>query len=56
MNLQETAHAIHEAARRLQQVVRRTPLMRHEGLSQRYGCSVWLKREDKQRISRRGCT
>lgn len=48
MNLQETAHAIHEAARRLQQVVRHTPLMRHEGLSQRYGCSVWLKREDLQ--------
>lgn len=48
MNLQDTAHAIHEAARRLQQVVRRTPLMRHEGLSQRYNCSVWLKREDLQ--------
>jgi threonine dehydratase len=43
-----TAHAIHEAARRLQGVVRRTPLVRHEGLSLRYGCNVFLKREDLQ--------
>lgn len=43
-----TAHAIHEAARRLQGVVRRTPLVRHEGLSLRYGCNVLLKREDLQ--------
>ncbi|MBX2927838.1 MAG: threonine ammonia-lyase IlvA [Saprospiraceae bacterium] len=43
-----TAHAIHEAARRLQGVVRRTPLVRHEGLSLRYGCTVFLKREDLQ--------
>ena len=44
----QPALGIHEAARRLQKVVRKTPLQLHPGLSKRYACSVYLKREDLQ--------
>lgn len=44
----QPALGIHEAARRLQKVVRKTPLQLHAGLSKRYGCQVFLKREDLQ--------
>ena len=36
------------AADRLAGIVRRTPLTFHRNLSKRYGCNVWLKREDLQ--------
>lgn len=36
------------AARRLQGVVRKTPLQYHPALSQHYACEVYLKREDLQ--------
>ena len=38
------------AADRLQHVVRKTPLQYNQNLSDRYGCNVWLKREDLQRV------
>ena len=38
------------AAARLKPVVNRTPLQLNEGLSKRYGCRVFLKREDLQRV------
>ncbi|MEK7253231.1 MAG: threonine ammonia-lyase IlvA [Bacteroidota bacterium] len=38
----------HRAAWRLKNVVRKTPLQLNRRLSERYGCSVWLKREDLQ--------
>lgn len=36
------------AVETLRQVVKRTPLTYHRGLSERFNCSVWLKREDLQ--------
>jgi threonine dehydratase len=39
---------IEEAAQRLAGVVHQTPLMLHVGLSRRFDCQVWLKREDLQ--------
>jgi threonine dehydratase len=42
------AAAILAAAAAIKPVVRKTPLTRHDGLSARYGCEVWLKREDLQ--------
>ena len=39
---------IRAAARRLSGIVRRTPLIRHRNLSERFGCNVYLKREDLQ--------
>ncbi len=39
---------IHAAADRLRGVVRRTPLIRNANLSRRFGCNVFLKREDLQ--------
>jgi len=36
------------AYRRLKGVVKRTPLEYNAGLSEKYGCKVWLKREDLQ--------
>lgn len=36
------------AADRLAGIVRRTPLTFHRNLSKRFGCNVWLKREDLQ--------
>lgn len=39
---------IQEAAKRLAGVVRRTPLIRHRNLSERFDCNVYLKREDLQ--------
>lgn len=39
---------IQAAARRLAGIVRRTPLIRHRNLSERFGCNVYLKREDLQ--------
>lgn len=39
---------IHAAANRLRGVVRRTPLIRNASLSRRFGCNVFLKREDLQ--------
>ncbi|MEO1261935.1 MAG: threonine ammonia-lyase IlvA [Bacteroidota bacterium] len=38
------------AAERLQPVVRKTPLQYNQNLSDRYGCNIWLKREDLQRV------
>lgn len=38
------------AADRLQQVVRKTPLQYNQNLSDRFGCNIWLKREDLQRV------
>ncbi|GIQ68986.1 threonine ammonia-lyase IlvA [Xylanibacillus composti] len=37
-----------QADRLLQKAVDRTPLLRNEGLSQKYGCQMFLKREDLQ--------
>jgi threonine dehydratase len=48
MTTTQPALGIHEAARRLQKVVKKTPLQLHAGLSKRYGCQVFLKREDLQ--------
>ncbi len=48
MTITQPALGIHEAARRLQKVVKKTPLQLHAGLSKRYACSVYLKREDLQ--------
>ncbi|WAL63427.1 threonine ammonia-lyase IlvA [Amycolatopsis cynarae] len=42
------AAAVDAAYERLQGVVARTPLQRHERLSARTGADVWLKREDLQ--------
>ncbi len=39
---------IQEAAKRLAGIVRRTPLIRHRNLSERFDCNVYLKREDLQ--------
>ena len=36
------------AANRLRPVVRETPLLLNQSLSRRFGCEVWLKREDLQ--------
>jgi threonine dehydratase len=36
------------AALRLKKVVTKTPLQRNRGLSEKYGCNVYLKREDLQ--------
>lgn len=41
---------IHAAADRLRGVVRRTPLIRNASLSRRFGCNVFLKREDLQMV------
>jgi threonine dehydratase len=38
----------HKAAMRLKKVVTRTPLTYNHNLSRKYGCSVYLKREDLQ--------
>ena len=38
------------AAARLKSVVNRTPLQLNEGLSKKYDCQVYLKREDLQRV------
>jgi threonine dehydratase len=38
------------AALRLQPIVNRTPLQLNEGLSKKYDCQVFLKREDLQRV------
>lgn len=39
---------IHRAVETLKAVVKRTPLTYHQRLSERFQCSVWLKREDLQ--------
>ena len=39
---------VQAAAARLAGIVRRTPLIRNANLSKRYGCNVFLKREDLQ--------
>src|SRR5262245_60489732 len=44
------AASVEEAAGRLAQVVRRTPLERNERLSALVGADVWLKREDLQPV------
>ena len=41
---------IHEAAITLKGIVKRTPLQFHPGLSQKYSCEVYLKREDLQPV------
>lgn len=38
------------AAQRLKGIVRRTPLIPNAILSKMYGCNVWLKREDLQKV------
>ncbi|WP_428034638.1 threonine ammonia-lyase IlvA [Amphritea sp.] len=38
------------ASQRLQTVVSRTPLIRSDNLSERYGAEIYLKREDQQRV------
>lgn len=38
----------HDAVYRLKKIVNRTPLMLNPNLSRRYGCDVYLKREDLQ--------
>ncbi len=38
----------HDAVYRLKKIVNRTPLMYNQNLSRRYGCEVYLKREDLQ--------
>lgn len=38
------------ALQRLRGVVRKTPLEQHDGLSQRLGADIWLKREDLQQV------
>lgn len=45
-----TVKSIEEAAQRIKQVVQRTPLMKNQILSERYGASVYLKREDLQTV------
>ena len=40
-----------EAAKRLKGTVARTPLMYNNNLSRKYGCDVYLKREDLRRPS-----
>lgn len=40
--------AFHDAAERLKKVVNRTPLTFNRGLSKKYQCNVYLKREDLQ--------
>ncbi len=42
------AAGIASAVNTLKQVLKRTPLTFHRGLSERFQCSVWLKREDLQ--------
>lgn len=43
-----TALDFHKAALRLKKVVTKTPLMFNQNLSRKYGCNVYLKREDLQ--------
>lgn len=43
-----TGLEFHKAALRLKKVVNRTPLTYNHNLSRRYGCNVYLKREDLQ--------
>jgi len=45
-----TPEAVEQAVRRLEPVVVRTPLQPNERLSASVGASVWLKREDLQRV------
>lgn len=45
-----TLDLIEEAAKRLEGVVKHTPLQFNKRLSEKYECSVWLKREDLQDI------
>ncbi len=53
---QETAspsvrlEAVYKARTRLQGVAQHTPLQHHIHLSEKYGCEVWLKREDLQPV------
>lgn len=48
--LAQTAPALdfHKAAERLKKVVNRTPLTYNHNLSKKYGCNIFLKREDLQ--------
>ncbi len=46
--LEETALDFNRARTNLSKVIRRTPLQYNPGLSERYGCEVYLKREDLQ--------
>lgn len=46
IHIQDIIHA----GRMLKPVIQQTPLQRHELLSNRYGCNVYLKREDLQVI------
>jgi threonine dehydratase len=46
----EVVTAIEEAARRLDGVVMKTPLQASKRLSERYGASVFIKREDMQEV------
>ncbi len=42
--------AVYQARTRLQGVAMHTPLQPHPHLSEKYGCEVWLKREDLQPV------
>jgi threonine dehydratase len=47
----EAAHLdFKSASKRLADVVKRTPLEHHRGLSEKYDCEVYLKREDLQKV------
>jgi threonine dehydratase len=50
MDTQTTAHTLSfkDAAERLKKVVNRTPLTYNNNLSKKYGCNIFLKREDLQ--------
>ncbi len=47
-DLYPSINRIAQAAQRLKEVVRHTPLMQNENLSAAYGANIWLKREDIQ--------
>ena len=49
MNLVSVENII-EAAKNLKGVIERTPLQKNLALSERYGCEVYLKREDLQQV------
>ncbi len=48
LNIHTQALQVDEAARRLQGIVHHTPLQLNLNLSRKYGCNVFLKREDLQ--------
>ena len=47
MNIENNLDSV-AALERLQSVIKRTPLIYNEGLSEKYSCQIYLKREDLQ--------